>query len=71
MIYLTLLLFCAILDLKQKEIYVFDEIYKKSMQNIEIYEKIFSLGFSKEKIVADSSEPKSIDQLKGLEFIVE
>lgn len=58
--------FCAILDLKQKEIYVFDEIYKKSMQNIEIYEKIFSLGFSKEKIVADSSEPKSIDQLKGL-----
>lgn len=36
------------------------------MQNIEIYEKISNLGFSKEKITADSAEPKSIDHLKGL-----
>lgn len=36
------------------------------MQNVEIYEKIASLGFSKEKIVADSAEPKSIDHLKSL-----
>lgn len=58
--------FCGLIDLKQKELYVFDEIYKKGMQNTEIYEKITELGYSKERIIADSAEPKSIDQLRGL-----
>ena len=58
--------FCALLDLEQKEIYVFDEIYKERMQNTEIYSEIVNKGFKKEKIVADSAEPKSIDQLKSL-----
>lgn len=58
--------FCALLDLEQKEIYVFDEIYKEKMQNTEIYKEITNKGFRKEKIVADSAEPKSIDQLKDL-----
>lgn len=58
--------FCGILDQEQKEIYVFDEIYQKGMQNTAIYTNIEKLGFKKEIIVADSAEPKSIDHLKGL-----
>ena len=58
--------FCGILDMEQKEIYVFDEIYQKGMQNTAIYNNIEKLGFKKEIIVADSAEPKSIDHLKGL-----
>ncbi|MEX6519286.1 PBSX family phage terminase large subunit [Fusobacterium animalis] len=58
--------FCGILDQEQKEIYVFDEIYQKGMQNTAIYSSIEQLGFKKEIIVADSAEPKSIDHLKGL-----
>ena len=58
--------FCGILDQEQKEIYVFDEIYQKGMQNTAIYSNIEKLSFKKEIIVADSAEPKSIDHLKGL-----
>ena len=58
--------FCGILDQEQKEIYVFDEVYQKGMQNTAIYNNIEKLGFKKEIIVADSAEPKSIDHLKGL-----
>ncbi|BET14732.1 PBSX family phage terminase large subunit [Fusobacterium vincentii] len=58
--------FCGILDQEQKEIYVFDEIYQKGMQNTAIYNNIEKLGFKKEIIVADGAEPKSIDHLKGL-----
>ena len=31
-----------------------------------IYQKIAAMGYAKEKIVADSSEPKSIDRLRDL-----
>ena len=58
--------FCGILDQDQKEIYVFDEIYQKGMQNTNIYNNIEKLGFRKEIIVADSAEPKSIEHLRGL-----
>ena len=58
--------FCGILDQEQKEIYVFDEIYQKRLQNTAIYRNIEKLGFKKEIIVADSEEPKSIEHLRGL-----
>lgn len=58
--------FCGILDQEQKEIYVFDEIYQKGMQNTTIYNNIEKLGFRKEIIVADSAEPKSIEHLRSL-----
>ena len=58
--------FCGILDQEQKEIYVFDEIYQKRMQNTAIYRNIEKLGFKKEIIVADSEEPKSIEHLRSL-----
>lgn len=58
--------FCGILDLEQKELYVFDEIYKKGMQNSAICSAVEKLGFAKEIIIADGAEPKSIDQLRSL-----
>lgn len=57
--------FCGAIDLKNKKIYVFDELYKKGMSNKEIYENIKEMGYSKERITADCAEPKSIDELKG------
>lgn len=58
--------FCGILDLEQRELYVFDEIYKTGMQNTAIYNEIERMGFRKELIIADSAEAKSIDHLRSL-----
>lgn len=59
-------LFCGLVDGKRKYIYVFDEMYDKAMTNEMIAEKITKMGYSKEKIIADSAEPKSIDRLYEL-----
>lgn len=59
-------LFCGLVDLESKELYVFDEIYEKAMTNEMIYGAVKRKGYAKERIVADSAEPKSIDQLKKL-----
>lgn len=57
--------FIGFLDKKEKILYVWDEIYEKGLSNKNIYEKIKSLSYSKERITADSAEPKSIDELLG------
>lgn len=57
-------LFCGILDVKAKKLWVFDEMYKKALSNKDIYENITRMGFAKEQIIADCAEPKSIDELK-------
>ena len=59
-------LFCGLLDLEHKQLYVFDEMYAKGLSNKKIADTIKSMGYSKERIIADSAEPKSIDELKGL-----
>ena len=58
--------FCGLIDVANKEIYVFDEIYKNAMKNRQIAEEIIRKGYGKERIVADSQEPKSIDELYDL-----
>ncbi len=58
--------FCGLINTANKEIYVFDEIYKNAMKNRQIAEEIIKKGYGKEKIVADSQEPKSIDELYDL-----
>lgn len=58
--------FCGFLSLSEKKLYVWDEMYQKGMSNKAIYNTIVSMGYAKEKITADSAEPKSIDELKGL-----
>ena len=57
-------LFCGILDVKAKKLWVFDEMYEKALSNKDIYNNIVKLGFAKEQIIADCAEPKSIDELK-------
>lgn len=59
-------LFCGLLDLNGKRLFVFDELYKKGLSNQRIHEEVQELGYTKERITADSAEPKSIDELKGL-----
>ena len=49
-----------------KEIYIFEEFYEKKLLNSKIAEKIIALGFAKERIRADSAEPKSNDDLRRL-----
>ena len=59
-------LFCGLLDIKNKQLFVFDEMYEKGMSNRKIAETIKGMGYGKERITADSAEPKSIDELRYL-----
>ena len=59
-------LFCGLLDQKEKCLFVFDEMYQKGLSNQRIAETINGMGYGKERITADSAEPKSIDELKSL-----
>lgn len=59
-------LFCGMIDLGEKKLFVFDEMYKEGMSNEAIAAELTSMGFKKEKITADSAEPKSIDRLREL-----
>ena len=59
-------LFCGLLDLKEKCLFVFDEMYEKGLSNRKIADNIKEMGYGKERITADSAEPKSIDELKSL-----
>lgn len=58
--------FVGFIDVSCKTLYVYDEFYEKGLSNKKIFEKINSMGYRKEKIMADSAEPKSIDELKSL-----
>lgn len=56
----------AFVDLKNKNIWIYDEFYKTGMTNVQIYQELAYRGYAKEKIVADSAEPKSIAELFSL-----
>ena len=59
-------LFCGLYDSSNKILYVFDELYKKAMTNEDIAKAVTDMGYSKERIRADSAEPKSIHTLKSM-----
>ena len=59
-------LFCGLVDLQAREIYVFDELYQKGLTNRQIADRIVTMGYSKSVIRADSAEPKSIVELQEL-----
>lgn len=63
-------LFCGMLDLKGKKLYVFDEFYEKGLSNRAIAQKVERMGYAKERITADCAEPKSIDELNTLRLRV-
>lgn len=56
----------AFVDLEGKCLYVYDELYEKALSNKKIADKITAMGYGKDKITADSAEPKSIDELNAL-----
>lgn len=57
-------LFCGLVDTVAREIYVFDEMYEKGKSNEDILRKVTEMGYAKERIKADSAEPKSIAYLR-------
>ena len=54
----------ALLDRDNSRLYIYDEFYEKGLSNKAIAERIKELGYRKERITADSAEPKSIDELR-------
>lgn len=56
----------AYLNKETNKIYIHEEMYQTHMSNRMIYDTLSEMGYAKEKIIADSAEPKSIDELKGL-----
>ncbi len=58
--------FCGLLDKKEMRLYVFDEMYERGLSNRKICDEIAGMGYGKEQITADSADPKSIDELRGL-----
>lgn len=54
----------ALVNEKTREIYIYDEIYKKRLTNQMIADEIKMRGYQKCLIVADSSEPKSIEEVR-------
>lgn len=51
-------------DLKERKLWVFDEMYAKGMTNFDIAKRLCEMGYGKEQIWADSAEPKSIYELR-------
>src|SRR5699024_7368496 len=51
-------------DVDNKKLYILDEYVKKGMLNNEIADVIKNLGYSKERIIADSAEQKSIAEIR-------
>ena len=56
----------AFVDLKNKNIWVWDEMYKPGLTNQQIYQELAYRGYAKERIIADSAEPKSIAELYSM-----
>lgn len=50
----------------QKQLYIFQEIYKVGMSNKQLYEQIKAVKVGNGFITCDSAEPKSIAELKSL-----
>lgn len=53
-------------DTTNKIIYIDREVYEKGLLNNMIYDRILNQGVAKERIIADSAEPKSIEELKRM-----
>lgn len=58
-------LICSLVDVENRVLYIFDEMYEKGLLNNEIAGRIYEKGYHRERITADSAEKKSIDEMKG------
>lgn len=59
-------LICSLLDQDNKTIYIFREWGKTGMTNTDIANGIKELGLAKSTIIADSAEPKSVEEIRRL-----
>lgn len=57
-------LVCALVSEGTRELWIFDEMYEKAMDNEEIAKRIISMGYGKERIIYDCAEPKSGYEIK-------
>jgi len=57
-------LICSIIDEVDKKLWIYDEHFEKHMTNEDIFNMYTEHGVVGERIVADSSEPKSIEELR-------
>ncbi|WP_176466378.1 PBSX family phage terminase large subunit [Terribacillus saccharophilus] len=58
-------LICSLVDVANRKLYIFDELYEHGLLNNELARRVIDMGYAKERIVADSAERKSIDELRG------
>lgn len=58
-------LIATLVDLENRKIYIYDEMYEHGLLNNEIASEIIAKGYGKERIIADSAEKKSIDEIRG------
>ncbi len=47
-----------------REMWIFDELYQKALDNEQIAKRIISMGYGKERIIYDCAEPKSGYEIK-------
>lgn len=59
-------LICSLIDEVDKKLYIYDEHFETHMTNEDIYNMYVEKHVAGERIVCDSSEPKSIEELKRL-----
>lgn len=56
----------CLIDESEDKIYIFDEIYETGLTNKDIAAKIIDHGWGSQRIICDSAEPKSIQELRDL-----
>lgn len=57
-------------DKTRRKVYIFDEIHEVKLSNRKASKKITDRGYSKTKTLADSAEPKSVDEMWGYGIII-
>ena len=55
---------CLLANEKDKQIFIFDEHYQVGLTNLQIANMIKDKGYGSELIMADSAEPKSIEEVR-------
>lgn len=57
-------LICSYISKADREIYVYDELYRNKITNQDLADILKAKGLEDERIIFDSAEPKSIEELK-------
>jgi len=58
------------IDIKNKRLLVYDGFYETGLSNLQIADKIKEMQAHKRATTADSSEPKSIDYIRGKQVVI-